>query len=114
MRKREVVYISGPITGIPNGNVIAFAEAEGILKTWGYKVLNPHRITRFLPVKNWLYCMLLDLWAMRKADAIYYLRGWDKSIGCKIERLFAEKLEIREIFQGDVGTAECADYRNVF
>ena len=36
----KVIYISGPITGMPDGNYKAFADAEELLEEQGFIVLN--------------------------------------------------------------------------
>ena len=103
------VYCSGPMTGKPDLNRPAFDAAEKRLTAQGHFVINPHRISELFgtaeelaksfsalygeiiiggPLRApTLACAVLDadLAAVRSCDAIYLLRGWEKSRGAKKE-----------------------------
>ena len=38
------IYISGPISGLPDGNRPAFAEMAVTLRSKGWEVVNPHEL----------------------------------------------------------------------
>lgn len=82
------VYISGPMTGIPEYNAAAFLGAEMGLRHNGYEVVNPWRLGE---VKGWGRSdyMRRDIPAMASCDAIYMLPGWLRSWGAKREYLVA-------------------------
>jgi hypothetical protein len=82
------VYISGPMTGIPEYNRAAFLSAEGALRSRGYDVENPWRLGA---VEDWdrFDYMRRDIPAMTSCDAIYMLPGWLRSWGAKREYLVA-------------------------
>ena len=90
-----IIYISGPMKGIKDGNKKEFAEAEKYLKLRNHTVINPHNITGL----SYNDCMRKDICEMMKCDAIYMLRGWEKSNGAKCELKIAIDLEMRILFQ---------------
>lgn len=79
------VYISGPITGLPYEEVEkAFNEAEIRLQEQGYEVVNP--LNNGLPTNaTWNEHMRVDLKLLLDCDAIYLLKGYQKSKGAMIE-----------------------------
>jgi hypothetical protein len=88
------VYISGPITGIKDNNRVNFMHAEYRLKDLGYEVVNPLIIAKDMPNNsNWIDYMKVDIKALMDCDAIYMLKGWEKSKGATLEREIALKLE---------------------
>lgn len=69
------IYISGPMTGMPNMNFPAFnAEAER-LRTLGFDVVNPVEINPD-PDASWQDCMRRDLAALLTCDTLALLDGW--------------------------------------
>lgn len=82
-----VVYIGGPMTGIPDKGRKAFAEAEKELLQEGYIVLNPAKLPDNMPAERYMPICLAMLEA---SDAIYMLDGWEASRGAAIERRYAE------------------------
>lgn len=79
-------FISGPITGVENFKRV-FDEAAAALEAAGYEPVNP---TNFPPMMDWGDAMIACLSAMRCADILVDLPGWDGSKGSHIEHLFAE------------------------
>ena len=106
------VYISGPMTGIPDLNRPVFDAAEKRLTEQGHFVINPHRISALFGTAEELIksfeamyanplanaceshsrrlclaraVMDAERAAIRSCDAIYLLRGWEKSCGAKNE-----------------------------
>jgi hypothetical protein len=93
-----IVYISGPMSGIPENNVPAFIEANKMLSDYGFTVINPVVIGKDIGGSpSWEEFMLADLQALCGAEFIYQLPGWEKSYGARIEALWAEKLGIKKI-----------------
>ena len=80
------VYISGSMTGVPDKNKERFAAAEEYLLAKGHIVLNPAILPEGLTYQEY---MSIDLAMLDAADAIYLLRGWDKSPGASFEALCA-------------------------
>lgn len=82
------VYISGPMTGIPEYNRDAFLKAELRLRTLGHEVENPWRLGEQAGWGRHDY-MRRDIAALADCDAIYMLPGWLRSWGAKREYLVA-------------------------
>lgn len=84
------VYISGPMTGLPDLNVHAFRAMAARLHAMGYTVVDPSVVH----VEGWTWAdyMHHDLRIMRGCDAIVFLHGWQGSKGACIERRYAKRL----------------------
>lgn len=88
----KTIYISGAITG--NANAEAhFESAESFLKAKGYNPINPMKLEHF-NAKSWEDYMRTDIKALMDADAIYMLRGSERSPGSQIEKGLAAQLKI--------------------
>lgn len=88
------VYLSGPMTGIPDFNVAAFREAAAKLREHGHDVLSPPEICEHLS-GDWHECMRADIKALCDADAIALLPGWTESKGAHLELHIAHRLGLR-------------------
>jgi len=88
---KEIVYILGPMTGLPDCNFLAFFEAERILSQKGYCPINPARNVIGLTRKDY---MQIDLQYIFASDSVYRLKGWEKSPGARVENALAEYLEL--------------------
>jgi hypothetical protein len=87
------VYISGPMSGLPDLNFPAFnAEAER-LRALGYDVVNPAELNPD-PTKPWHACMRVDIAALMSCDVIAMLPGWERSKGAKAELQAAGLVDI--------------------
>lgn len=92
------VYISGPITGKPNGNKYAFKKVQPYIKYLGYEYVCPHDICAHLPIKSeWIEYMQICLRELPHCQGIYMLKGWIWSRGARIEWLIAKLLGIKRI-----------------
>ena len=91
--KRQKVYISGPITGLPFDKVEkAFNDAEIRLQEEGYEVVNP--LENGLPRDSkWREHMKADIKLLMECDSIYMLKNWTASKGARIEYQIALLLE---------------------
>lgn len=90
------IYLSGPMTGLPELNFPAFAKWAAYLREQGHSVVSPHEL---VPdnTKSWAECMRIDLMALLKCHAIYLLPGWDKSRGALLEHHIAHALGMRVV-----------------
>lgn len=85
------IYISGPISGLPNGNLEAFLDAERQLQDAGHTPVNPHR--NGLPSSaTWEQHMRIDLKMLANCDAVAVLPGCNKSRGVAEELALARKM----------------------
>lgn len=83
-RTGMILYICGPMTGLPEYNYPAFHAAHRALLTVGYNVENPAESVNPTPddYHGWLKAGLLKLIA---SDGIALLPGWEASGGARLE-----------------------------
>ena len=91
----KTVYISGPMTGMPDLNRCAFTFAEGRILAHGMKPVNPHTLCD--PSWDWNKCMRADVTALCACDALLLLPGWENSKGAKAEKAAADALGLEII-----------------
>lgn len=83
-----IIYLAGPMTGLPDLNYPAFNETASELRRLGHTVLNPadNVICADTPKdKIWLAFMRLSLPQVAQCEIIYKLAGWENSKGASIE-----------------------------
>lgn len=81
MGEKKVVYIAGPIKGVPK-YWEAFEEAEEELTAAGYIPLSPSRLPHNLSDGK---AMQLCVSMINVADAVYFIPGWSRSVGAQME-----------------------------
>lgn len=87
--KRETVYISGPMSSLPDFNYPAFhAKEADINRQPGRIAINPAR-TNGDDSWTWQQWMKAALKMQMDADVVHMLPGWRKSRGARIERRLA-------------------------
>ena len=84
------LYVAGPMTGIKDYNYPAFNDAETLLKSVGYEVLNPARQGYGLTYDGYLKLAIADVFA---CDGIALLPRWEDSPGAKAEVALADALK---------------------
>lgn len=100
--KRLRFYVSGPISGLPNGNAHAFSVAKSLVHSWGHEAIVPHEIE---PHRHEGPCppsysnlvtgggghtstacfIRTDLKVLLECDAILMMKGWERSVGARLE-----------------------------
>ena len=87
--KIEKIYISGKITGLPIGEVIAkFHAAEEKIRRFGFEPVSPLR--NGMPLEtDWADHMGKDIALLLKSDAVYLLPDYNESKGARIELCIA-------------------------
>ena len=88
------LYVSGPMTGLPEMNAPAFAIATAALRGFGYEVVNPAELCAHLEDPTWQECMRIDLTALLGCDAVATLAGWENSRGARLECQIARELDM--------------------
>lgn len=98
--KPSKVYISGPITGLPNNNADAFNKLEAYLIEIGFEVINPIRLDNLFDTTNWAWedYLARDIHYLLQCDFITFLPGWSKSRGAQLERAVAKFNKISPIY----------------
>lgn len=85
------LYISGPMTGLPDLNFPAFHRAATVLRAQGFQVMNPAEINPDDSME-WHECMRADIKALCDCDSLVLLHGWEKSTGAHLELHLAHRL----------------------
>lgn len=95
------IYLSGPISGVPNSHD-AFAQAAAVLRQQGHTVVNPFQLSPTKDDMTWSDYLREDLTAMLTCDMIALLPGWEASSGAQLELHVAKKLgfHIRRFLEG--------------
>lgn len=78
------VYISGPMSGLPEFNYPAFHAAAAELRTYGLHVENPAESPE-PECKSWLGFMRLAVAQLATCDYVVTLPGWENSKGARVE-----------------------------
>lgn len=85
------VYLSGPMSGLPEHNFPAFNAEAARLRGLGYDVVNPVDINPD-PGLSWHQCLRNDLAALLTCDGVALLDGWQGSAGAHLEVHVAHRL----------------------
>lgn len=93
----KTIYISGPMTGLPDLNFPAFNAAARMLRDLGHDVRNPAEVGEE-PGKSWEDYMRKDLRLLCDCTHIYLLPGWEKSKGAHLELHIAHRLGMEVMF----------------
>ncbi|MGE4340179.1 MAG: DUF4406 domain-containing protein [Pigmentiphaga sp.] len=90
------LYISGPMTGLPDLNFPLFNDIALALRMGGWDVVNPAELCADLS-GDWAACMRRDIAALTECDGIVLLPFWDRSRGATLEHQIAVALGM-EVF----------------
>lgn len=93
----KTIYISGPMTGMPENNFPAFHAAAAMLRGQGHDVRNPAEVGEE-PGKTWEDYMRKDLRLLCDCDAIFLLPRWERSKGAHLELHIAHRLGMEVLF----------------
>lgn len=88
-----ILYIAGPMAGIPDSNYPAFNHAATKLRAAGFTVLNPAE-NETPTVPSWENWMRLAIGQLVQADGVALLPGWTSSRGALVEEKLARTLSI--------------------
>ena len=90
------VYISGPMTGLPEFNYPEFHRVAAKLRALGYAVVNPAELAGTKKLE-WHEYMRNDIRWLMDCDAIALLDGWPDSKGAQLELEIAQTLGMEVI-----------------
>lgn len=96
---KKKLYLSGPITGRPIGDVITeFSLAQSVAINAGYEVFNPLSIAEKIGYyKEWIEYMKYSIEELSKCDCIWFFSLYHDSKGVAIERAIAKNFGIKII-----------------
>ena len=80
-----IVYVAGPMSGLPDSNLPAFAAATEQLTEAGYVARNPGRRGADHPEWAWADYIRRALPDLCHCDAVALLPGWEASRGALLE-----------------------------
>lgn len=89
------LYLSGPMTGLPEFNRPAFRAAAKQLRDHGYKVASPAELEGD-DQDPWEMWVRKALALMLTCDAVVFLPGWRLSRGARLEHLVADELGMQQ------------------
>lgn len=95
------IYISGPMTGLPDLNFPAFNATASRLRAAGFTVANPAEINPDSSM-SWEACMRADIKALCDCDTICMMPGWENSRGAHLELHVAHRLGIKVVGMRDL------------
>lgn len=93
------IYIAGPMTGLPEFNYPAFHAAARLLGGYGFAVTNPATLFEGQLGLPWEQYMRGGLAALLECDAVYVLRGYQRSRGAQLEIQIAQALKMPVIYE---------------
>lgn len=88
------LYVSGPMSGLPDWNFPAFNAASEKVRALGYEAINPVDINPD-PGTPWEMCLRADIKALCDCDGIVMIDGWEKSKGAHLELNVAHRLGMK-------------------
>ena len=92
--RRRTIFLSGPMTGIPDHNYPAFHRAARFLREQRHEVYSPAEYPHEGPLEDFpLEKAEADyaVFILTRADTIALLPGWGKSLGVARERALADE-----------------------
>lgn len=93
MKYKRVIYLAGPITGVPR-YWEAFERVEEDLTALGYAVLSPAKLPEGMSYDAY---MQIDLAMLQAADEVWFIPGHADSRGASIELRLCEYTEKRRV-----------------
>ena len=90
------VYISGPMTGLPDLNYPAFRTEATLWRANGHEAVNPAELEG-PDDEAWEWYLKRDLKALLDCDAVVLLPGWEASRGANLEVHVARALGMEVI-----------------
>lgn len=94
MTPPRLLYIAGPMTGVPDLNRPAFADAAARLQGRGFVVVDPAERGADQPGWGWAQYLRRAIRQMLECDAVAVLDGWEASRGANVEVDLAEAVDM--------------------
>jgi hypothetical protein len=110
----HVIYLSGPMTGIPDFNYPAFDAATAKLRALGYTVLNPAEDFDADTELDYEEYIRKDIKHVLNATLLVLLPGWEESAGSHLEVAIAVGIGMPVALIEDVLVDEGEDITFIF
>ncbi|VVO21752.1 DUF4406 domain-containing protein [Pseudomonas fluorescens] len=94
------LYLSGPMSNLPDLNFPAFHAMTARLRAAGHQVVNPAEINP--DGGTWDECMRRDIVALMDCDTVAMLLGWLNSEGAFLEVTIAQRLGMKVVNAQDL------------
>ncbi|MFL1480960.1 DUF4406 domain-containing protein [Pseudomonas grimontii] len=101
---QKLIYLSGPMTGMPELNFPAFHTMAARLRALGHAVINPAELDH--PTTDWSDCLRRDIVALMGCHTVATLLGWEHSKGARLEVLIADRLGMSVVSAHDLVSME--------
>lgn len=88
------IYVAGPMSGLKEHNLPAFAHAAGDLDAAGYVAVNPGE-RGVIDGYSWRDYMVDAIRLLITCDGVALLPGWENSKGARLEFTIAHDLSMR-------------------
>ena len=105
-----IIYLSGPMSGIPDYNHQEFNAAAERLRGFGLTVINPAEQPE---QGTWIDYMRHDIKLLLDAHVVAVLPGWEKSTGAKLEVAIARELGMPVLMANEVHQGRLPDLGEV-
>lgn len=103
----RTIYLSGPMTGIPEYNFPAFNEAAAKMRHAGFTVLNPAELFNGAANRTRAEYFRNDFRNVSECDIVLVLPDWQKSVGAVKEIIAARECGC-EIWRWEGGAVDTA------
>ena len=102
MPARPKAMISQPMAGRKKGDILNDREgAEKYLRDLGYDVVNTVFDIKDYNPKALVYSLSMSIQEMSRCEVVYFMKGWQKARGCKIEHDIAKSYGMRVMYEGE-------------
>lgn len=88
------IYLSGPMSNLPDHNIPTFNRYARLLREAGFKVVSPPELGDGSTM-TWQQYLRIDIKALCDCDTLACLPGWEHSDGAQLEIHLAHRLGLR-------------------
>lgn len=105
------IFLSGPMSGLPDFNRPAFNREADRLRQLGWVVLSPSE-NPAPACGSWAGWMRMSITQLMCADLMVTLPGWIDSEGARLEQVIAQMLQIPIYLSGEIVRGDLQAWRD--